>query len=676
MTEHKGLRPEAYEEIPGDEYVPYVPHESEMAEFTIKGLVLGSLFGIAFGAANAYLGLRVGLTISTSIPIAVMTVAVFAMLKPLMGRATILESNMAKTVGSASSSLASGIIFTIPALFLWGLHPDWVQISILAAIGGCLGVLFMVPLRRFLINEEHGKLPYPEGTASAEVLVAAEAGGTTAKNVFLGMAFALIYSFFWKALSLWSDTIRWRLPFIKKAEVSLEPSPALLGVGYILGFRIGTIMVLGAALSFLVIMPIIGTVLANLIFAPETSKIVEDMTLSEMRNKYIRYIGAGAVASAGIITLIRSIPTMIKSFQVGISRLGNAAGPEAQQRTDRDLGFGVVLLGAAICAVILVLVPFLFQHVEWWNYLVRIALAVLVVILAFFFVTVSARIVGLVGVTSNPTSGMVIGTLIVTSLLFLLFGWTDITGKATVLVMGTMVGVAASIAGDTSQDLKTGFLLGATPSKQQVGEIIGVLTTAFFVAGSLFLLESQYGFGEGGLAAPQANMMKLVVDGIIDQSIPWALVLIGVLITLVVELFRLPSLAFAVGVYLPLATMTPIFVGGLMRLIVEKRSAADKQLLRARRERGVLFGSGLVGGEGLMGVGIAGYAFFMGKPTPVLPEVLGVLDGWQDFAADSLRISVDLLLLSVLPVAVLVYLLWRAIHSGEKKKRDAAQITD
>lgn len=664
MQEHKGLRPEAYEEIPGDDYIPYVSHDTTMSEFTWKGIILGSLFGIAFGAANAYLGLRVGLTISTSIPIAVMTVAVFAMLRPLIGRATILESNMAKTVGSASSSLASGIIFTIPALFLWGLltpeNLDWthlLQIGLLSAIGGVLGVLFMVPLRRFLIKEEHGKLPYPEGTASAEVLVAAEAGGTTARNVFTGMGFAFIYSFFWKGLQFWTDAVRYRIPFIKKAEVSLEPSPALIGVGYILGFRIATIMVMGAALSYLVIMPLLAYALGSLIFAPETAKIINDMSLSEMRNKYIRYIGAGAVASAGIITLIRSIPTMVKSFKLGVARLRGGVGEEAEKRTDRDLSLRIVLLGAFILALVVVALPFLLNEVsmEWWGFFQRFGLALLVVVFAFFFVTVSARIVGLVGVTSNPTSGMIIGTLICISLLFLLFGWTDMTGKATVLVMGTMVGVAASIAGDTSQDLKTGFLLGATPDRQQVGEIIGVVATALFVAGSVFLLASQYGFGEGGLAAPQANMMKLVIDGIIDQSIPWALVLIGILITMVTQLFRIPSLAFAVGVYLPLSTMTPIFVGGLLRLIVEKRSAHDKQLLRNRREAGVLFGSGMVGGEGLMGVAIAGYAFFLGKPTPVLPDFLEWLELYPQH------------MLVIIPVALLVFLLWSSTRIGKKR---------
>ena len=337
MAENQGgLRPEAYEEIPGDQYTPYIPAEKTIPEFTIKAVVLGSLFGITFGAANAYLGLRVGLTISTSIPIAVMTVAVFALLRPILGRATLLETNMSQTVGSASSSLASGVIFTVPAIWLWGLVPNYVQVSLLAALGGCLGVMFMVPLRRYLINEEHGKLPYPEGTACAEVQLAALEGGRGAKHVFAGLGVGILYSFFWKALQLWKSEIAWRLPFIKKAQLSLETSPALLGVGYILGFKIATIMVCGAALSYLVIMPVIATLWGNQVIAP-ASQIVDELTISQMRNFYVRYIGAGAVASAGIITLIKSIPTMVKSFKLGMSRLREGAGGLHAVRTDRDL---------------------------------------------------------------------------------------------------------------------------------------------------------------------------------------------------------------------------------------------------------------------------------------------------------------------------------------------------
>lgn len=672
MAEHKGgLAPEAYEEIPGDQYPTYVASDTIIPEFSWKGVILGSIFGIAFGAANAYLGLRVGLTISTSIPIAVMTVTVFALLKPLLGKATILESNMSQTVGSASSSLASGIIFTVPALFMWGiLSPDslsfmhLLQIGSLAAIGGCLGILFMVPLRRFLISEEHGKLPYPEGTAAAEVLVAAEEGGTSAKNVFTGMSIAIVYSFFWKGLKLWVDKIAWDVPFIRKAQVSFEPSPALLGVGYILGFRIATIMVLGAALSALVLSPVIAGFWGNqevLITSDGTTqtKLIRDLSFGEMRNTFIRFIGAGAVAAAGIITLIKSIPTMAKSFKLGMQKLRQGKAGVEEGRTKSDLSLKTVGFGALIVVVVLAITPFLFYEVsnDLLGFFTRIGLGLLVVIFAFFFVTVSARIVGLVGVTSNPTSGMIIGTLICLSLLFLLFGWTDESGKATVIVMGTMVGVAASIAGDTSQDLKTGFLLGATPRKQQIGEIIGVVATAFFVAGSVFLLAKNYEFGVE-LEAPQAKMMQLLVDSILSQQVPWVLVGTGVAITLIIWALRLPTLAFAVGVYLSLATMFPIFVGGLIRLIVEKRSASDEGLKQKRRESGILFGSGLVGGEGLMGVGIAAYAFFLGKPGGIIPHFSEVM---------SLPDYIDLIPLNLLPFGILVYLLWKAIHTSDKK---------
>jgi putative OPT family oligopeptide transporter len=651
--QRRGLRPEAYEEIPGDQYIPYIPSEQIIPEFTLKSIILGCIFGIIFGAANAYLGLRVGLTISTSIPIAVMTVAVFALLKPLMGKASLLESNISKTVGSASSSLASGIIFTIPAIWMWGSTPDYLQVTLLAAIGGSLGVLFMIPLRRFLINEEHGKLPYPEGMASAEVLVAASEGGSTAMNVFWGMGAGLLYSLFWKGMQLWNKEIAFDLPFIKRAQVSLETSPALLGVGYILGFKVATIMVLGAALSALIILPIIAAFWGSSILAPGT-KIVDELTLGEMRNFYIRYIGAGAVATAGIYTLIRNIPTMIKSFKVGIAKLTQGKNAVKERRTEQDLNFGVVIIGAIIVILLLTFLPFLFPTIDAGGFLQRFGIGLLVVIFGFFFVTVSARIVGLVGVSSNPTSGMIIATLIFTCLIFVAFGWTDINGKLTIIVIGTMVGVAASMAGDTSQELKTGFLLGATPSKQQIALIIGVLVPAAAVVASLFLLASQYEMGGPELGAPQANMMKLVVDGILDQSIPWGLVFIGVGITMVAVLLKLPALAFAVGVYLPLSSMAPIFVGGLIRLIVEKKYGANRELLQVRREGGILFGSGLVGGEGLMGVCIAGYAFIANKaPAPVIPD----LGKWLEHYPQHL--------LNLLPFIGLIVMLWMAVKSGK-----------
>ena len=618
MVNKKGLPPEAYERIPGDKYQPYVAKEDTQAEFTLKALILGSIFGIIFGSANAYLGLRVGLTISTSIPLAVMTVAFFGAFRRYLGSSTILENNIAKTVGSASSSLASGIIFTIPALFLWGFSPGIGKITLIALAGGILGVLFMVPLRRFLINEEHGNLPYPEGTASAEVLVAAETGGTTARNVFTGMALGGLYKWLMSGLNLWRRIVSFPVPLLKKAQIGLDTSPALLGVGYILGFRISTIMVAGGLLAWLGLIPTIaywGDKLTSPVF-PETTLLISQMSPELLWTRYIRYVGAGAVATAGIITLIRSIPTMIRSFRAGIGQLKDRFRGKIVQliRTERDLSLLYVLGGVILVALFLAITPQVFTILQ--TFATRLLAAVLVAIFAFFFVTVSSRIVGLVGVTSNPTSGMIIATLLGTSVLFLLMGWTGSLGKVAALSIGAVVGVAASIAGDTSQDLKTGFLLGATPRKQQIGEIIGVLTTAFFIAGSVLILQRQYGFGSMELPAPQANMMKLVIDGVLERAIPWRFVLLGVGITIVVELFRIPSLPFAVGVYLPLSTMTPIFVGGIIRRVIESRSP-DKETLRKRREQGILFGSGLVGGDGLIGVGIAFWAGLFGIPRGI-----------------------------------------------------------
>ncbi len=614
----------------GEIYQPYVDPLSAPDEFTVKALFFGILFGILFGAANAYLGLRAGLTISTSIPVAVMTVAAFQALRHFGGTANILEANLAQTVGSASSSVASGVIFTLPALFLWGLEPSLLQMTTLAMAGGLLGVLFMIPLRRYLIEREHGKLPYPEGTACAHVLVANEAGGSQARNVFIGLGVGAFY----KALTGWAkvlaDEAHMKIPLLKKAEVGMDLSPALFGVGYILGPRIATVMVGGGLLSSLVIIPAIaywGEGQPPLY--PEMVLTISEMSASQIWTRYVRYIGAGAVAVAGIITLLKSLPVMIQSFRIGAHELKgrvdaevglehgveNSApvvkarpGPE-QLRTSHDLPLKVVGIGILAIALLLTFLPAPFGSLN--DSLERLVAAVCVVVFAFFFVTVASRIVGLVGVTSNPTSGMTIAALLGTSGIFLVMGWTDIYGKAAALTVGCVIAIAASIAGDTSQDLKTGYLLGATPRKQQIGELIGVLTSATFVCLSVLLLAGTFGFGSEELPAPQATLMKLVIDGVLDQNLPWGLVAIGGGIAIVAELLKIQSLPFAVGVYLPVSTMTPIFLGGMLKLWLERR-AADESEAAARRDRGVLLGSGFVGGEGLLGVAIAGVAFFQG----------------------------------------------------------------
>ena len=629
MSEKKGLSSQAYEPVPeGGSYEPYIPASESPVEFTLKAFAAGIFFGILFGAANAFLGLRVGLTISTSIPVAVLTVAAFRLLATGGVKSSLLEANLSQTVGSASSSVASGVIFTLPALFLWGMDPSLLQMTLLALCGGLMGILFMVPLRRFLIAREHGKLPYPEGTACAEVLVASEVGGSKAHMVFRGLGVGALLKLVFGWLHALPDEIEARLPFLKKGELGSEASAALVGVGYILGPRIAAVMVGGGLLSSLVIIPAIAWWGEGLTapFYPETVKTIAEMGPGEIWNRYVRYIGAGAVATGGLVTLIRSIPTMVESFRVGARQMRErlAGGATGVPRTDDDLPLGAIGAGLLVLVLVMTAVPLVFNHLP--GPAPRLLAAVLVTIAAFFFVTVSSRIVGLVGVTSNPTSGMTIATLLATSAIFLTLGWTDDFGKAAALTVGCVVAIAASIAGDTSQDLKTGFLLGATPRRQQVGELVGVLTSAAFVCLSVIFLHRTYGFGTEEIPAPQATLMKVVIEGVLENSLPWGLVGIGVDIALVAEILRIPSLPFAVGVYLPVATMVPVFFGGLLRLFAE-RAAADETDRSERRERGVLFGSGLVGGEGLMGVGIAAVAYFtQAKPAGIGSDWAGRFD--------------------------------------------------
>jgi len=597
---------------------PYVSASESPPEFTFKALLFGALFGVLFGAANAYLGLVAGLTISTSIPIAVMTVAAFRSLGALGSRSSILEANMTQTVGSASSSVASGVIFTLPALFMWDVAPGLGQMTVLAMSGGLLGVLFMIPLRTYLIEREHGKLPYPEGTACAEVLRATEVGGGRATLVFGGLALGGAFRLLTEALRVVPAKIGFFVPWLPKAHLGTKVSSALFGVGFILGPRIATIMVSGGLLSSLVLIPAIafwgadrGTPLY-----PEAELLIPDMSYDLIWTRYVRYIGAGAVACAGVVTLIRSIPTMIESFRVGTAQLKGRLGEhaaEATPRTKRDLPLVVVGLGVAAIVTLLIATPGVFGTEG--GIALRVVAAASVAVCAFFFVTVSSRIVGLVGVTSNPTSGMTIASLIATASVFLLLGWTDMGGKVAALTVGCVIAIAASIAGDTSQDLKTGFLLGATPRKQQIGELVGVLTSATAVCATVLMLHKTLGFGSTDLPAPQATLMKIVIEGVLEQSLPWTLVGIGVVIALIAEfVFRVPSLAFAVGVYLPVETMVPVFLGGGLRGLLERRARTPEAAAECK-DRGILLGSGLVGGSGLTGVGIAAAASFLGgKP--------------------------------------------------------------
>ncbi|UCF66332.1 MAG: oligopeptide transporter, OPT family [Acidobacteriota bacterium] len=610
---------------------PYVPDDTPLADFRVPPILLGILAGAVLGSANAYIGLRVGLTISTSIPLAVIMVVLLAALRPIYGRASVLDVNLGQTAGSASSSLASGVIFTIPALFMWGLVTELgtgiVQVAFLAACGGLLGILFMIPLRPFLIVKEHHALPYPEGTASSKVLIAADAGGTRARNVILGLLVGMVHKLGAGVGKLWPEEISMRLPVMPKAELVMEPMPALLGVGYILGYRVGAIMVAGGLISWLVLIPSIahfGAGFSEPLF-PETVKPIAQMSPSEIWSRYIRYIGAGAVAMAGLLAVARSLPIMFDSLRAGLRGL-MAKIEVAPRRTQRDLSMLGVLAGTGLVIAVLALNPVGIG--QGAPFLLRLVAAVAVAVFAFRFVTVSSRIVGLVGVTSNPTSGMAIVTLLGSSLLFYALGWTDDFGKATVLTIGTVVCVAASIAGDISQDLKTGFLIGATPRSQQIAEITAALANAMTIAAVVFLLGISYGFGNEEFPAPQATLARTVIEGVLNADLPWGLVGIGAFLSVTAQLLGVPPLAFAVGVYLPLSTMTPVFLGGCLRWGLDTWNGRYEDA-HERQEQGILFGSGLIAGEGLTGVGIAALAVGLGARPPgfglSLPEPFDAL---------------------------------------------------
>ncbi len=615
---------------------PFIPAEQQVKDFNIKTVVLGLIFGAIFGSANAYLGLLVGLTISTTIPLAVVSVAALRILSPLFGKATILECNISQTVGAASSSLASGIIFTIPALFIWSkefgvnVEPSLQQMTFLAMAGGVTGVLFMIPLRDFLIVREHYNLPYPEGTASAEVLIAASEGGSTAKNVFWGLGIGALYKGFIKLLYLWPDKATLKLPLIKKAEIGFSTTPALVGVGYILGLRISAIMVGGGLISWVFIIPFIAYQFGHaaiwadtLAFLksrglPEGITTIEQLSAKEIWEGYIRIIGAGAVAAAGIITVAKSIPTMIQSLKIGIKELrAGAAGLDSGKlRTEQDLHLKYIIIGISFVIFIITAVPGILGYHTFL--MMRFLSAIAIAFFAFAFVTVSSRIVGLIGVSSNPTSGMAIVTLLGTGLVFKLLGWTDLTGKITALTIGTIVCIAASIAGDISQDLKTGYYIGATPRNQQIGEIIGAVGSAFFICLAVYYLGKAYNFGTDALPAPQATLMKTVLDGVLGGNLRWDLVGIGAAFAVAVMFFHIPPLPFAVGMYLPLSTMTPVFIGGLIRYYVDQKF----EIVNAKKgkDQGILLSSGLIAGEGLMGVIIAIFAVVLSK-TPKYLEI-------------------------------------------------------
>jgi putative OPT family oligopeptide transporter len=595
------------------------PGES-LAEFTLKAVVAGVLLGVVFGAANAYLGLRVGMTVSASIPAAVMTVAAF---RAFGRRGTILEANLSQTIGSASTSLATGTIFTIPALFLWGMAPPYLQVVLLCFLGGVLGLSAMIPLRRLLIVKSHDELPYPEGTACAEVLRATAHGSSASAWIFKGMAVGAAVKLVVSIFFLLPGSMNVALPILPRAELGLELAPALIGVGFILGYRQSGVLVAGSVVSALVLTPLIAWLGGSLTtpLYPATTAPISGMSASDIWSAYVRYIGVGAVAAAGILTVIRGLPTMAGAFMAvarGMRGQAGGLGAAAAERTDRDLPGPFVFGGVLLVVTVAALVPGVFAGNL--GPVPRLVCALGVGLFGVLFVAVAARIVGIVGVSSQPTSAIALVTLLGVASVFAAAGWTHPGARAAVLTVGTIVAIAASKAGDISQDLKTGYLVGATPARQQLGQLIGAAVACWAVAGTVLLLGTAYTFGTREIPAPQATLMKTIIEGVLSGALPWGLVLTGCGLSIGAMLCGISGLAFAIGVYLPFGTMASIYVGGCVRALVQKHRgprAVDET------DPGVLAASGLVAGEGLAGVLVAGLVAAKLAPKSMTPHLSG-----------------------------------------------------
>ena len=579
-----------------ENFKPYVPADKITPEFTVTSIVMGIILAVVFGAANAYLGLRVGMTVSASIPAAVISMGV---IRVIMKKDSILESNMVQTIGSAGESLAAGAIFTLPVLFLWAKddvmdYPSLVEIALIALCGGILGVLFMVPLRNALIVKEHGVLPYPEGTACAEVLLAGEEGGASAKSVFAGMGLAAVFKFLVDGIKVIPGVITAPIKALK-TELSAEVYPALIGVGYICGIKIASFMFAGGLIGWFVLIPAIVTFGGDTILYPGTDTIANMYAAGgagAIWSSYIRYIGAGAVAAGGILSLIKSLPLIVNTFVDAIKGMKGSKN-NSTLRTNQDLDMRIIGIGVLVMILTIWLVPVI---------PVTLLGAILIVVFGFFFATVSSRMVGLVGSSNNPVSGMAIATLLFATICLKVTGDTGVHGMGGAIAIGSIICIVAAMAGDTSQDLKTGYILGATPKKQQIGELIGSVVSALAIGGVLILLNSAWGFGTTELSAPQATLMKMIIEGVMDGNLPWALVFIGVFIAIVVEILGISVLPVAIGLYLPLELSTTIMIGGLIRWYVDKKKGSKKT---DDADDGILFCSGMIAGEGLVGIILA-----------------------------------------------------------------------
>ncbi len=632
-----------------ENFTPYIPAHKVTPEITVTSIITGIILAVVFGAANAYLGLRVGMTVSASIPAAVISMGV---LRIFLKRNSILESNIVQTIGSAGESVAAGAIFTLPALFLWAAdgktsNPSILEITLIALIGGLLGVFFMVPLRNALIVKEHGVLPYPEGTACAEVLLAGEKDSGNAATVFTGMGFAAIFKFIIDGLKVVSGEITLAFKGFAGA-IGTQIYPAVMSVGYICGAKISSYMFAGGILSWMVLIPVIVLFGENITLYPGEVPIGELFAAKgagEIWGTYIKYIGAGALAAGGIISLIKSMPLIIKTFGGAIKGI-SSSGSASELRTEKDLKLTTIIISIAVLTVAIWLIP---------TIPVSLLGALIIVIFGFFFATVSSRMVGLVGSSNNPVSGMSIATLLISTLILKFTGADGIDGMISAIAIGSIICIVAAISGDTSQDLKTGYILGATPKKQQIGEIIGVVASALAIGATLYLLNSAWGFGSNELAAPQATLMKLIVEGVMGGNLPWTLVFIGVFIAIVVELLGIPVLPFAIGIYLPIHLTSCIMVGGIIRLIFEKLRK-DEESKNKVISKGILFCSGMIAGEGLLGIVLA------------LLAVLGISSfiDLSKFISPMISTIGGLLLFAIIILVFFKFTLWKKSEKNEK----------
>ena len=641
-----------------ESFKPYISADKVLPEFTVTSILMGIILAVVFGAANAYLGLKVGMTVSASIPAAVISLGV---IRVIMKKNSILESNMVQTIGSAGESLAAGAIFTIPALFLWAEEgkiamPGYLEITLIALFGGILGVLFMIPLRKALIVEEHGILPYPEGMACAEVLLAGEEGGSNASTVFAGMGLGAAFKFIVDGLKIVPSDIT--TPNIKgyAGQIGVEIYPALIGVGYICGPSISSYMFAGGIIAWLVLIPAVvffgGSVdfatLGNTGLAGQTiAEVYEANGASAIWSNVIKYVGAGAIATGGVISLLKSLPLIIKTFAGAMKSLKNTSGG-TNVRTDRDMKMPVVLGIILIVIILIWLVP---------SVPVSLLGAFLIAIFGFFFATVSSRMVGLIGSSNNPVSGMAIATLLISTFVLKATGNTGMAGMTGAIAIGSIICVIAAIAGDTSQDLKTGFIVGATPAKQQVGELIGVVASGFAIAGVMSLLNKAWGFGSAEIPAPQATLMKMIVEGIMDAKLPWVLVFMGVFLALALEVLRVPVMPFAIGLYLPIYLSCGIMVGGVIRLFLDKKKEAEAKK-KEMISNGTLYCAGMIAGEGLVGILMAVLAIIK-----VGDNSIGAIIGGLFNLSGAAGNIVGLIVLALMILSLLKFSVWSKTKS-------------